>query len=72
MPSYEWICKCGATTPVLRKMADIDLGPDNGCDSCASKDLERTIQVPKEGAKTVIWKCGGNHDSTYTKYRSRN
>lgn len=72
MPTYEWKCACGNITPTLRKMSEIDEGPDTGCSTCGSKDLERTVQVPKEGAKNIIWKCGGNHDSTYTKYRSRN
>lgn len=47
MPVYGWRCKsCDHTTEVFRSMADIELGPDEGCEKCASRDVYRPIARP--------------------------
>jgi putative FmdB family regulatory protein len=71
MPTYLYKCKCGATTDVVRAMKDIDLPPDNGCESCGSREISRQIVVDPK-AKNFVLNGGGWHDNLYTKTRSRN
>lgn len=72
MPNYNWLCTCGHNTEVVRKMADIDLQPDNGCDKCGSKDLKRTISIDPKVKNFVLTEQFGGHDREYTSTRSRN
>lgn len=68
---YVWNCsRCNKDTEVERKMADIEHGPDNGCENCGDMDLKRVIRIDPK-SKNFTWNCDGNHDSEYTKYRSR-
>ena len=71
MPTYTYKCKCGTTTDVVRAMKDIDVPPDNGCESCGSKDIERTIVVDPK-SKNFVLNGGGWHNDCYTSTRSRN
>ena len=71
MPTYSYKCKCGTTTDVVRPMKDIDLPPDNGCESCGSKDVERTIVIDPK-SKNFVLNGTGWHADQYTKTRSRN
>jgi putative FmdB family regulatory protein len=72
MPSYNWTCTCGHNTEVVRKMADIDLAPDNGCDKCGSKELKRTIAIDPKVKNFVLRGETGWHHTDYTKHGSRN
>jgi putative FmdB family regulatory protein len=71
MPTYAYKCNCGTITEVIRPMKDIDQPPDNGCESCGSKDIERTIVIDPK-AKNFVLKGTGWHADQYTSTRSRN
>lgn len=71
---YTWLCDCGHETIVSRKMSDIDVPPDNGCEQCQSKDLKRIISLgDKKNVKGFILVEGGTakwHNEGYSKTRS--
>ena len=44
MAQYSWKCdECGTVTEVIRKISDIDIKPDDGCEKCKSQNLQRII-----------------------------
>ena len=48
MPIYTWQCsKCADITEVSRSMKDYNLPPDQGCKTCQSKELKKTIEPTK-------------------------
>ena len=67
---YVWQCPQEHETEVDRRVADIDVPPENGCETCASKDLKRIIVV-KKNVKGFQLLGGGWHDDEYTSTRSR-
>ena len=71
MPTYSYKCDCGTITDVVRPMKDIDIGPDNGCEKCGSKDLKRTIIVDTKGPNFILEGTGWHRDQ-YMSHRSRN
>ncbi len=69
---YSWECQqCQQVTEVTRKVADIDVGPEGGCE-CGGKELKRVILPRNNGLKGFILEGRGWHDDLYTKNRSRN
>lgn len=43
---YTWSCPESHLTEVTRSVADIDVPPDDGCVTCASRELHRIIVRP--------------------------
>ena len=71
MPTYSYKCKCGTVTEVVRPMKDIDLPPDNGCESCGSKEIKRAIVIDPKSKNFQLTEKFGGHDREYTATRSR-
>lgn len=44
---YVWKCPEEHVTEVTRRVADMDTPPDDGCETCKSRELTRIIVRPK-------------------------
>jgi predicted nucleic acid-binding Zn ribbon protein len=65
---YTWKCKnCAKVAEVERRVADIELQPDEAC--CAAPDRQRTI-ILKKGVKGFVLEGRGWHDTEYSSTRS--
>lgn len=56
---YIWECPSQHHTEVDRKVVDIEIGPEDGCEVCKSKDLKRVILLKESGVKGFILEGGG-------------
>jgi len=52
-------------------MKDIDVPPDNGCEACGSKEIERAIMIDPKAKNFQLTEKFGGHNSEYTSTRSR-
>ncbi len=72
MALYTWQCvDCKHEMELDRPMAEYDRGPDEGCEKCKSKNVERII---KSWSKQQFIKVHGGtarwHDEEYLRNRS--
>lgn len=73
---YIWECYgCSHCTEVNRRVAEIDLEPEAGCEQCGSKQLKRIIRRP-DGLKGFVleggcWDYDGYRKPAPPKKRSR-
>lgn len=47
MPRYDWKCTCGATTEVVRCMAESSVGPHRPCGNCGGTAFTKAVCKPQ-------------------------
>lgn len=72
MPTYDWECReCTEVTQVTHSSSkQYDVPPENGCEKCGSKSLDKIIVRPANCKGVILLGETGWHHTDYSKYRS--